>query len=139
MLQDEGWTWDFGQGLESTYYLLPGVRKNTGVLGRNMFAGEAQVRSYLSRESGIRDDYGESTRSADAQTNARRTRGKSADAKAAKGRNFVTSTAKGTRLPSVEEDTDDDMSPMEILKKRRNNPPQDLVGDAETQEQYHKV
>ena len=142
MLQEKGWTWDFGQGLDSTYYLTPGVRKSTGVLGKDMFAGEAQVRNFLSRESGGRDERLEGVRHVNGQIHGRRTRGKNTnDYRGVKEMGFVTLTAKGTRLSAVEVDgEDDEMSPLEILKKRRSHPPQtSMAGDAETQDQYHKV
>lgn len=50
----EGWHWDFGSGLISTLYMLPGVTKSTGVLGFNMFGCEEEVRLYVAKQRGIK-------------------------------------------------------------------------------------
>jgi len=49
-LQDEGWSWDHGSGLITTFYLMPGVSsKRHGVLGVSMFSSEDDVKSHLIR------------------------------------------------------------------------------------------
>jgi hypothetical protein len=47
---DCGWTWCRGDNLVSYYYLRPGVKKGTGVLGDDMFAGGDEVMQFLKKK-----------------------------------------------------------------------------------------
>ena len=44
------WTWCPGDGLVSYYYLKPGVKKGTGVLGRDYFADGEEVMEHLRKK-----------------------------------------------------------------------------------------
>lgn len=109
-----------------------------------MFSGEAQVRDYLARKIGILDGTRnrEGFQNLNPRVKEKRTRGvKTVHTNFQRKKEFkkstiVTSTAKGVRLQAVGDDTDDDMSPLEILKKRRGRTSIVAIEDMETQDQY---
>jgi hypothetical protein len=109
-LQAQGWTWDYGNGLHPTYFLLPNTKKSSGTLGVDMFVGEEQVRDYLGRKNRV-------TRPSVT------VKGEGLVANHSINQSSGVSTAPRLKRMRNEENGDDDeeLSPFEILKKRRSS------------------
>ena len=53
-LQKEGWSWDFGSGLITTWYILPGYNKNTAVAGATKLSSTEEVIEYVKNKYGFK-------------------------------------------------------------------------------------
>lgn len=52
-LQKEGWTWDFGTGLVTSWFIMPGIEKANRIAGVTMLGSESDVIEYVKRTKGI--------------------------------------------------------------------------------------
>jgi hypothetical protein len=61
-LQAEGWTWDHGSGLVTTWYLKPGIEKySKGIVGFSVFRSEDEVRDHLLHGNGTKNSSSSSS------------------------------------------------------------------------------